>query len=134
MSSVLFFVTDFAIITPHALEGYIEPQGFISGTDLSSNISHRRDNDTRTGSNTKNATMVNTLNFGDLQVPVPGFGAMGLSFALGSDLSLEEAEPVLLKAIELGCTFWDTAVRETIWKASFQAKLTIQSRSYTKLV
>jgi aryl-alcohol dehydrogenase-like predicted oxidoreductase len=23
---------------------------------------------------------------------------------------LEEAEPVLLKAIELGCTFWDTAV------------------------
>lgn len=54
--------------------------------------------------------MVKTLPFGDIQVPSPGFGAMGLSFALGSNLSLEEAEPVLLKAIELGCTFWDTAV------------------------
>lgn len=52
-----------------------------------------------------------TAKFGDLQVPVPGFGAMGLSFGLGSDLSLEQAEPVLLKALELGCTFWDTAVR-----------------------
>lgn len=51
-----------------------------------------------------------TLPFADIQVPSPGFGAMGLSFGLGSDLSLEEAEPVLLKAIELGCTFWDTAV------------------------
>ncbi|KAJ5397687.1 hypothetical protein N7509_005800 [Penicillium cosmopolitanum] len=54
--------------------------------------------------------MVKTLPFGDIQVPTPGFGAMGLSFGLGSKLSLEEAEPVLLKAIELGCTFWDTAV------------------------
>jgi aryl-alcohol dehydrogenase-like predicted oxidoreductase len=54
--------------------------------------------------------MVNTLPFGDIQVPTPGFGAMGLSHGLGSNLSLEEAEPVLLKAIELGCTFWDTAV------------------------
>ncbi|SPJ78347.1 aldo-keto reductase (AKR13) [Fusarium torulosum] len=54
--------------------------------------------------------MVNSLPFGGQQVPVPGFGAMGLSSAMGSDLSLEQAEPVLLKAIELGCTFWDTAV------------------------
>lgn len=54
--------------------------------------------------------MVKTLPFGDIQVPTPGFGAMGLSFGLGTNLSLEEAEPVLLKAIELGCTFWDTAV------------------------
>lgn len=54
--------------------------------------------------------MVKTIPFGDIQVPTPGFGAMGLSFGLGSKLSLEEAEPVLLKAIELGCTFWDTAV------------------------
>lgn len=54
--------------------------------------------------------VVNTAKFGDMQVPVPGFGAMGLSFGLGSNLSLEQAEPVLLKAIELGCTFWDTAV------------------------
>lgn len=56
------------------------------------------------------ATMVKTLPFRDIQVPVPGFGAMGISFGLGHKLSYEEAEPVLLKAIELGCTFWDTAV------------------------
>lgn len=54
--------------------------------------------------------MVKTLPFGDIQVPTPGFGAMGLSAAMGSNLSYEEAEPVLLKAIKLGCTFWDTAV------------------------
>lgn len=35
---------------------------------------------------------------------------MGLSFGLGTNLTYEQAEPVLLKAIELGCTFWDTAV------------------------
>lgn len=59
-----------------------------------------------------------TLPFNDTTVPVPGFGAMGLSFGLmglssglGTNFTLEEAEPVLLKAIELGCTFWDTAVR-----------------------
>lgn len=56
--------------------------------------------------------MSTTAKFGDMQVPVPGFGAMGLSFGLGSNLSLEQAEPVLLKAIELGCTFWDTAVSD----------------------
>lgn len=60
--------------------------------------------------------MVKTLSFDTLQVPSPGFGAMGLSFGLGSNLSLEEAEPVLLKAIELGCTFWDTAVSQ--WRPS----------------
>lgn len=54
--------------------------------------------------------MVVTLPFGNSQVASPGFGAMGLSAAMGSNLSYEEAEPVLLKAIELGCTFWDTAV------------------------
>lgn len=54
--------------------------------------------------------MVNTLPFGDKQIPVPGFGAMGLNSAMGNDLELEQAEPVLLKAVELGCTFWDTAV------------------------
>ena len=56
--------------------------------------------------------MVKTLPFADIQVPSPGFGAMGLSHGLGTNLSYEEAEPVLLKALELGCTFWDTAVRE----------------------
>ncbi|RAH64997.1 Aldo/keto reductase [Aspergillus aculeatinus CBS 121060] len=54
--------------------------------------------------------MVKTIPFGSVEVPSPGFGAMGISFAFGSNLSLEEAEPVLLKAVELGCTFWDTAV------------------------
>jgi hypothetical protein len=36
---------------------------------------------------------------------------MGISFGLGYNLTFEQAEPVLLKALELGCTFWDTAVR-----------------------
>ncbi|KAJ5176550.1 uncharacterized protein N7482_002427 [Penicillium canariense] len=64
--------------------------------------------------------MVKQLPFSNIQVPSPGFGAMGLSFGLGSNLSLEEAEPVLLKAIELGCTFWDTAV---IYQAGVNEKL-----------
>ncbi|KUL88439.1 hypothetical protein ZTR_05464 [Talaromyces verruculosus] len=64
--------------------------------------------------------MVKTLSFGDIQVPSPGFGAMGLSFGLGSNLSYEEAEPVLLKAVELGCTFWDTAV---VYAAGVNEKL-----------
>ncbi|KAI9376461.1 putative aldo-keto reductase [Aspergillus egyptiacus] len=64
--------------------------------------------------------MVKTLPFADIHVPTPGFGAMGLSFGLGSNLSLEEAEPVLLKAIELGCTFWDTAV---VYQAGVNEKL-----------
>ncbi|RWQ91479.1 NADP-dependent oxidoreductase domain-containing protein [Paecilomyces variotii] len=64
--------------------------------------------------------MVKELPFGDILVPSPGFGAMGLSFGLGSNLSYEEAEPVLLKAIELGCTFWDTAV---VYQAGVNEKL-----------
>ncbi|KAH6845688.1 NADP-dependent oxidoreductase domain-containing protein [Chaetomium sp. MPI-CAGE-AT-0009] len=54
--------------------------------------------------------MVKTLPFGDIEVSVPGFGAMGFNHGLGANMTLEEAEPVLLKALELGCTFWDTAV------------------------
>jgi hypothetical protein len=49
--------------------------------------------------------MVKTVPFADRLVSSPGFGAIGLSFGLGSNLSLEQAEPVLLKAIELGCMF-----------------------------
>jgi aryl-alcohol dehydrogenase-like predicted oxidoreductase len=64
--------------------------------------------------------MVKTFPFADIHVPSPGFGAMGLSHGLGSNLSLEEAEPVLLKAIELGCTFWDTAV---VYQAGINEKL-----------
>ncbi|KAJ5578452.1 aldo/keto reductase [Penicillium hispanicum] len=64
--------------------------------------------------------MVKTLPFGDRQVPVPGFGAMGLNASMGTDLDLAQSEPVLLKAIELGCTFWDTAVA---YKAGENEKL-----------
>ncbi|KAL3470779.1 NADP-dependent oxidoreductase domain-containing protein [Aspergillus californicus] len=64
--------------------------------------------------------MVKTLPFADIHVPSPGFGAMGLSFGLGSNLTLEQAEPVLLKAVELGCTFWDTAV---VYQAGVNEKL-----------
>ncbi|KAL4868426.1 hypothetical protein BDV12DRAFT_209240 [Aspergillus spectabilis] len=41
--------------------------------------------------------MVKTLPFGDQQVPVPGFGAMGLNSAMGTDLDLEQSEPVAYK-------------------------------------
>ncbi|PYI33846.1 aldo/keto reductase [Aspergillus indologenus CBS 114.80] len=54
--------------------------------------------------------MTKTLAFSDQQVPVPGFGAMGLNHGMGTDLNATQSEAVLLKAIELGCTFWDTAV------------------------
>jgi len=54
--------------------------------------------------------MVKTLPLGLQKVSVPGFGAMGLNSGMGTDLNLEQSEPVLLKAVELGCTFWDTAV------------------------
>ncbi|EON96994.1 putative aldo-keto reductase protein [Phaeoacremonium minimum UCRPA7] len=70
--------------------------------------------------------MAKTLPFRDITVPIPGFDAMGLSHGLGSNLSLEEAEPVLLKAIELGCTFWDIAVRgrwQVIYAAGVNEKL-----------
>ncbi|TKX23015.1 hypothetical protein C1H76_4754 [Elsinoe australis] len=61
-----------------------------------------------------------TLSFADTEVATPGFGAMGISFGLGNNLTLEQAEPVLLKAIELGCTFWDTAV---VYQAGVNEKL-----------
>ncbi|KAK3724193.1 hypothetical protein LTR37_001318 [Vermiconidia calcicola] len=64
--------------------------------------------------------MVRKHQFADIQVPAPGFGAMGISFGLGNNLTLEQAEPVLLKAIELGCTFWDTAV---VYAAGVNEKL-----------
>ncbi|KAJ5342506.1 hypothetical protein N7541_011630 [Penicillium brevicompactum] len=54
--------------------------------------------------------MVKTLFLGGQEVSVPGFGAMGLNSAMGTDFNFEQSEPVLSKALELGCTFWDTAV------------------------
>jgi predicted aldo/keto reductase-like oxidoreductase len=68
--------------------------------------------------------MVHTQKFGDMQVPVPGFGAMGISFGLGHNLTFEQAEPVLLKALELGCTFWDTAVRKRYMSSAVFTRLT----------
>jgi len=49
-----------------------------------------------------------TLSFADITVPCPGFGAMGLSAFYGST---NEAESIntLKHAIEIGCTFIDTA-------------------------
>ncbi|KAJ7167416.1 NADP-dependent oxidoreductase domain-containing protein [Mycena crocata] len=47
--------------------------------------------------------MVKTVPFTNIQVPA-------LEILYGNTLTLEEAEPVLLKVLELGCTFWDTAV------------------------
>lgn len=80
--------------------------------------------------------MVQSLPFGDTEVPVPGFGAMGLSFGMGTNLSLEQAEPVLQKAIDLGCTFWDTAVshiRNRSQRGSI-SDYNIWSRLFTELV
>ena len=77
--------------------------------------------------------MVQTQKFGDMQVPVPSFGAMGISFGLGNKLTLEEAEPVLLKALELGCTFWDTAVRLDCIIFSVSTGTDRLSRSSTQL-
>lgn len=54
--------------------------------------------------------MIKTLFLGGQEVSVPGFGAMGLNSAMGTDFNFEQSEPVLSKALELGCTFWDTAV------------------------
>jgi aryl-alcohol dehydrogenase-like predicted oxidoreductase len=64
--------------------------------------------------------MVKTLPFRSIQVPTPGFGAMGLNFGSGNNLSLEQAFPVLSKALELGCSFWDTTV---IYDAGINEKL-----------
>ncbi|EJD43351.1 putative aldo-keto reductase [Auricularia subglabra TFB-10046 SS5] len=43
------------------------------------------------------------------QVPAIGFGVMGISVAYGDPLGEEETFALLNKAIELGCTFWDSA-------------------------
>lgn len=53
--------------------------------------------------------MVKTLPFADIAVPVPGFGAMGFSQSYGPAKD-EESLQTLAKAVELGCTFWDSAV------------------------
>ncbi|KAG7562875.1 hypothetical protein FFLO_01704 [Filobasidium floriforme] len=52
--------------------------------------------------------MVTTVPFVDIQVAVPGFGAMGMSQSYGA-ADDEESLKTLAKAVELGCTFWDSA-------------------------
>ncbi|KAI9010518.1 NADP-dependent oxidoreductase domain-containing protein [Hyaloraphidium curvatum] len=52
--------------------------------------------------------MVRMLPFADISVPAPGFGGMSLSSVWGK---AEDAESLalLMRAVEIGCTFWDTA-------------------------
>lgn len=52
---------------------------------------------------------MSTQAFQDIQVHSPGFGAMSLAGAYGP-LDPEEAQKVLKRALDLGCTFWDTAL------------------------
>jgi len=81
--------------------------------------------------------MVKTVPFGTsgIEIAQPGFGAMGLSFGIGNPLTQEQAEPLLLRAVELGCTFWDTAVRfhirsRTDKRLTRSSMLLVSMRSY----
>ncbi|KLO19313.1 Aldo/keto reductase [Schizopora paradoxa] len=49
-----------------------------------------------------------TRTVGNVKVPSPGFGGMGLSNVYGP-ANDEESKEVLRHAIKIGCTFWDTA-------------------------
>jgi len=53
--------------------------------------------------------MVKTAPFADISVAVPGFGAMSFSHAYGP-ANDDDSKKTLTKAVELGCTFWDSAV------------------------
>ncbi|KAK4704947.1 hypothetical protein P7C70_g1253, partial [Phenoliferia sp. Uapishka_3] len=52
--------------------------------------------------------MPSTIDLDGTALPVPGFGAMGLSAFYGPT-DLEQSKKTLRKAIEIGCTFWNTA-------------------------
>ncbi|GFZ43707.1 Aldo-keto reductase yakc [NADP(+)] [Saitozyma sp. JCM 24511] len=54
--------------------------------------------------------MSKTLPFANLKVPVPGFGLMSLSKVYGPEPNADISLQTLAKAVEIGCTFWDTAV------------------------
>lgn len=45
----------------------------------------------------------------DLEVSAIGYGCMGMSHAYGTASTKKEAEELIEKAIDLGCTFFDTA-------------------------
>ncbi|KAL1412390.1 hypothetical protein Q8F55_000135 [Vanrija albida] len=53
--------------------------------------------------------MVKTAKFANLEIPVPGFGAMGMSTAFGPSDD-DESLKTLKHALDIGCTFWDSAV------------------------
>ncbi|WOO81905.1 Aldo-keto reductase yakc [NADP(+)] [Vanrija pseudolonga] len=53
--------------------------------------------------------MVKFAKFANIEVPVPGFGAMGMSAAFGP-ANDDESLKVLKHAVDIGCTFWDSAV------------------------
>ncbi|KAI3318240.1 hypothetical protein HD806DRAFT_512296 [Xylariaceae sp. AK1471] len=58
---------------------------------------------------------------------------MEISFGLGNSLTLKQAESVL-KAIELGYTFWDTAVWKWQLLSIHENRLTYKLRLCTKPV
>ena len=49
-----------------------------------------------------------------LKVSAVGMGCMGLSHAYGSAMNLKDIDEVVMKAIDLGYTFFDTA--ESYWE------------------
>ncbi|KAK8854971.1 hypothetical protein IAR55_003711 [Kwoniella newhampshirensis] len=53
--------------------------------------------------------MVHQLKFQDTTVAVPGYGCMGLSHTYGA-ANDDESKKTLKAAVDLGCTFWDSAV------------------------
>ncbi|WRT70566.1 uncharacterized protein IL334_007564 [Kwoniella shivajii] len=53
--------------------------------------------------------MVQQLTFQDINIPVPGFGCMGFSQSYGP-ANDDESKRTLQTALDLGCTFWDSAV------------------------
>ncbi|OCF32142.1 aldo-keto reductase [Kwoniella heveanensis BCC8398] len=53
--------------------------------------------------------MGRSLPFQDIEVPVPGFGCMGFSQSYGPTND-EQSHKTLQTAIDIGCTFWDSAV------------------------
>merc|ERR1712072_948227 len=68
----------------------------------------------------KMAKAIKMIKLADRQVPAVGSGAMGMSFGLSTNVNYEQAEPVLKRALDLGCVFWDTAV---VYAAGINEKL-----------
>ena len=52
-----------------------------------------------------------TRRLGNLKVSAIGFGCMGMTHAYGAPANEKEMLRLMDQAIDLGCTFYDTAVR-----------------------